>query len=86
VRKLSALLAEAASVGGCAVAPGYGEAQPYDSVYGYPFYGPGYGTSSISGGWSGWGGGNGWYGYHWYGNSWHGAHGRGHGRGGGYGG
>jgi hypothetical protein len=32
VRKLIALLAVAASLGECAVAPGYGNAQPYDSV------------------------------------------------------
>jgi hypothetical protein len=40
------------------MAPEYGEAQPYyDSVYDYPFNGPGYGTCSAwddRGAWGGW--------------------------------
>jgi hypothetical protein len=92
VSKLIALLAVAASLGGCAVASGYEEAPTYDSVYGYHFYGPGYGTCSILGECGTWGG---WYGYHWYGYRWrggwhggsHGAHGGWHGgHGGGHGG
>jgi hypothetical protein len=91
MRKLIALLTGAASVGGCAIAPGYGEAQPYyDSVYDYPFYGPGYGICSAWGDCGGWGGWYGWYGYHGYGNGWHGGwhggHGGGHGGGGEHGG
>jgi uncharacterized membrane protein YgcG len=98
VRKLIALLAVAASLSGCAAAPAYEEAPTYNSVYAYPFYGPGYGTCSILGDCDAWGG---WYGYQWYGygwrggwhggwhgghGGWHGGHGGGHGGGGGFGG
>jgi hypothetical protein len=82
--KLVALHAVAASLGGCAVAPQYEEAQPYNSVYDYHFYGPGYGTCSILDDYGAWGG---WYGYHWYGygwrDGWHGGWQGGHGGAGG---
>ncbi|MFM0630447.1 hypothetical protein PQR41_31260 [Paraburkholderia xenovorans] len=89
MRKLIALLAVAASLGGCAVAPGYGNALPYDSVYGYPSYGPGYGTCGIWGDCGAWGDryGNYWHGDRWHGG-WHGGRGGwgGHGGEGGHGG
>ncbi|WP_025599734.1 hypothetical protein [Burkholderia sp. WSM2230] len=84
-----ALLAVAAAVGGCAVAPAYdyGYAQPYYPDYGYAYgapYAPVYGTVGIWGGWGGsccYHGGGG----HWRGGDWHGGHGGGW-HGGGYGG
>ncbi|MEW9586408.1 hypothetical protein [Paraburkholderia sp. DGU8] len=79
--KLLALRAVAASLGGCAVAPQYEEAQPYNPVYDYHFYGPRYGTCSILDDYGAWGG---WYGYGW-GGGWHGG-GGGYGGGGGLGG
>jgi uncharacterized membrane protein YgcG len=88
-----ALLAAAAGLAGCAVAPGYDYAygqpyyaygQPYYPGYGYaygPPYYPGFGTVGIYGGWGGCCYYHGGHGY------WHG-HGGGHGgwHGGGYGG
>jgi hypothetical protein len=88
-----AMLAVAAGLTGCVVAPGYDYtyAQPYYPGYGYaygPVYGPAYGTVDI---WGGWGGGPCCYYYHghggyWHGGGWHGGgwHGGGwHGGGGG---
>lgn len=87
-----AMLAVAASLTGCVVAPGYdyAYAQPYYPGYGYaygPVYGPAYGTVDI---WGGWGGtccyyhGHGGYrhGGGWHGGGWHGGGGS-HGGGGG---
>ncbi len=86
-----ALLAVAATLTGCAVAPpygyGYGYAQPYYPDYGYgygPPYGPVYGSVGI---WGGWGGccyyrGGGWHGRGgWHGGGWHGGGGGYHGGG-----
>lgn len=97
-----ALLALAAGLTGCAVAPGYGYdygyAQPYYPGYGYaygPPYAPAYGTVGIWGGWGGGccyhGGGGHWHGRGgWHGGGWHGGgHGGSHGgnwSGGGHGG
>ena len=52
--RLSLIIVLAVVVGGCAVAPGYGSAQPYgeDYVSDYPYgYAPGYGGVYIGGGW-----------------------------------
>lgn len=82
-----ALLALAASLTGCAVAPGYdyAYAQPYYYYpgYGYPYgppYAPVYGSIGIWGGWGGpccyhGGGGGHWHGGHgdWHGGGWHGS-------------
>jgi hypothetical protein len=80
-----AMLAVAASLTGCAVAPGYDYAygQPYYPGYGYaygPVYGPVYGSVDI---WGGWGGPCCYYhgGGYWHGRGWHGG-GGGHGNGG----
>ncbi|QQC64860.1 hypothetical protein [Paraburkholderia ginsengisoli] len=96
-----ALLALAAGLAGCVVAPGYdyAYAQPYYPGYGYaygPPYVPAYGTVGI---WGGWGGGSCCYHgdghWHGHGGGWHGggngSHGggtwsRGGGGGGGHGG
>ena len=52
--RLILIVVLAVIVGGCAVAPGYGSAQPYseDYVSDYPYgYAPGYGGVYIGGGW-----------------------------------
>ncbi|MFM0101712.1 hypothetical protein PQQ87_39395 [Paraburkholderia nemoris] len=88
-----AMLAVAASLTGCVVAPGYdyAYAQPYYPGYGYaygPVYGPAYGTVDIWGGWGGpccyyHGRGGYWHGGGWHGGGWHGGGGGWHGGGGG---
>ena len=82
------MLAIAASLTGCAVAPGYdyGYAQPYYPGYGYAYgpYAPVYGTVDFGGGWGGpccyyrgggyWRGRGGWHGGGWHGGGGHGGY------------
>jgi hypothetical protein len=89
-----AIVGIAASLTGCAVAPGYGypdygDGEPYGSPYGYPYdgygygydYGYGYGPAYAGAFYFGGGGSRGWYGYHHGYGGYHGGYHGGHGYG-----